>query len=116
LATIIQEIVHGASLVDAVAAARAVLARWPGAGECLAAIDAAVAAARSGPPSPDVVEELGAGWVAEEALGIAIYCALVAGGDFAAGLRLAVNHSGDSDSTGAITGNILGTLLGAGAI
>ncbi len=29
---------------------------------------------------------------------------------------LAVNHGGDSDSTGAITGNILGTLLGEDAI
>ena len=31
-------------------------------------------------------------------------------------LLLAVNHGGDSDSTGAITGNILGTLLGKEAI
>jgi ADP-ribosyl-[dinitrogen reductase] hydrolase len=29
---------------------------------------------------------------------------------------LAVSHSGDSDSTGAITGNILGALLGKRAI
>ena len=31
-------------------------------------------------------------------------------------MRLAVNHSGDSDSTGAICGNILGALLGEEAI
>jgi ADP-ribosylglycohydrolase len=31
-------------------------------------------------------------------------------------VRLAVNHSGDSDSTGSITGNILGALLGEQAI
>ena len=37
-------------------------------------------------------------------------------GYLAAGVRLAVNHSGDSDSTGAITGNILGALLGEDAI
>ena len=36
--------------------------------------------------------------------------------DFESGVRLAVNHGGDSDSTGAITGNLLGTLHGAGAI
>ncbi len=29
---------------------------------------------------------------------------------------MAVNHSGDSDSTGAITGNILGALWGESAI
>ena len=36
----------------------------------------------------------------------------MAGGDFDRAIRLAVNHSGDSDSTGAITGNLLGVLLG----
>ena len=28
-----------------------------------------------------------------------------------AGIPAAVNHNGDSDSTGAVTGNILGALL-----
>jgi ADP-ribosylglycohydrolase len=32
--------------------------------------------------------------------------------DFDGGVRLAVNHDGDSDSTGAIAGNLLGTLHG----
>ncbi|MBW2296800.1 MAG: ADP-ribosylglycohydrolase family protein, partial [Deltaproteobacteria bacterium] len=41
-----------------------------------------------------------------------VYCALVAGSDFQKGITLAVNHGGDSDSTGAITGNLLGALLG----
>ena len=31
-------------------------------------------------------------------------------------LRLAVNHDGDSDSTGAITGNLIGISLGASCI
>ncbi|RQW83376.1 MAG: ADP-ribosylglycohydrolase family protein [Geobacter sp.] len=31
---------------------------------------------------------------------------------FSRSVRLAVNHSEDSDSTGSITGNILGALLG----
>ena len=67
-------------------------------------------------PSPDVIETLGGGWVGEEALAISLYCALVAGNDLARGVRLAVNHSGDSDSTGSITGNIMGALLGEQAI
>jgi ADP-ribosylglycohydrolase len=36
--------------------------------------------------------------------------------DFRKGVLLAVNHGGDSDSTGAITGNILGALLGRSSI
>lgn len=67
-------------------------------------------------PGPEVVERLGEGWVAEEALAISLYCALVAEDDFTRGVLLAVNHGGDSDSTGAITGNILGALLGKSVI
>jgi ADP-ribosylglycohydrolase/protein-tyrosine phosphatase len=59
---------------------------------------------------PRTVEGLGGGWVAEEALSIAIYAALVAR-DFEHGLRIAVTHSGDSDSTGAIAGNLLGLIF-----
>lgn len=55
---------------------------------------------------------IGEGWVAEETLGIALYCSLRYQNDFSAGVIAAVNHSGDSDSTGAVTGNILGALLG----
>ena len=36
--------------------------------------------------------------------------------DFSAGVIASVNHKGDSDSTGAVTGNILGALLGYAAI
>ena len=67
-------------------------------------------------PSSEAVESLGKGWTGDEALAISLYCALVAGDDFARGIRLAVNHSGDSDSTGSITGNILGAILGKEAI
>ena len=69
-----------------------------------------------GPPSPDVIDtELGEGWVADEALGIALACA-VGAESLEQGVLAAVNHSGDTDSTGAICGNILGALHGAEAI
>ena len=55
---------------------------------------------------------LGEGWIAEETLAIAIYCSLRHSDNFSKGIIAAVNHSGDSDSTGAVTGNILGALLG----
>jgi ADP-ribosylglycohydrolase len=53
--------------------------------------------------------------VAEEALAIALYCALVAP-NLEEAVVLAVNHSGDSDSTGAIAGNLCGALYGADSI
>jgi len=52
---------------------------------------------------------------AEEALSMGLYCALGAK-DFEDGIILAVNHSGDSDSTGSITGNLLGAAAGVEAI
>jgi ADP-ribosyl-[dinitrogen reductase] hydrolase len=76
------------------------------------AIDAALTLARSGTlPSADQVESLGGGWVGEEALAIALYCALVSD-TVEDALALAVTHSGDSDSTGAIAGNLLGAEQG----
>lgn len=60
----------------------------------------------------DAIHELGEGWVAEEALAISVLCALRYPDDFESAVITAVNHSGDSDSTGAITGNIIGTHVG----
>ena len=62
------------------------------------------------------IRALGEGWVAEETLAIAIYCSLRYSDNFSRGIIAAVNHSGDSDSTGAVTGNILGALIGYEAI
>jgi ADP-ribosylglycohydrolase/protein-tyrosine phosphatase len=68
----------------------------------------------------DVIERLGEGWVGEEALAISICCALAIedGGpdDVARVLWASVAHRGDSDSTGAITGNLLGAMLGVDAL
>lgn len=58
------------------------------------------------------IKALGQGWVAEETLAIAIYCSLRYSDNFSSGIIAAVNHSGDSDSTGSVTGNILGALIG----
>lgn len=64
----------------------------------------------------NAIHDLGEGWVSEEALYIAVFCAVRHQNDFAAALRAAVNHRGDSDSTGSICGNILGAWLGIGAV
>lgn len=68
-----------------------------------------------GPATLSGVEQLGAGWVAEEALAIAVYCAL-ATADTETAIRVAVEHSGDSDSTGSLAGQLCGALRGEGAI
>ncbi len=79
-------------------------------------IDLAVELSTNSDSDLDNIHKLGQGWVAEEALAIAVYCSLKYQNDFSKGIIAAVNHNGDSDSTGAITGNILGALLGYDAI
>ena len=59
----------------------------------------------------DDIKQLGEGWVAEEALAIAVYSVLKAT-SFEEAIIIAVNHDGDSDSTGAIAGNIAGAFYG----
>lgn len=115
LAHIIGCLNDGLVLENAVESALELLRAEPEGGECVVALEKAVGLAREKEPTPETVESLGSGWVAEEALAIAVYCSLVAD-DFRSGVLSAVNHSGDSDSTGSITGQILGTMLGVEAI
>ena len=84
--------------------------------ELTSIIDMAVEFSENNDTDLNNIYKIGQGWVAEETLGIAIYCALRYQNDFNRGVIAAVNHSGDSDSTGAVTGNILGALLGYDAI
>lgn len=63
-----------------------------------------------------IEDELGGGWVAEETVAIAIYCALTHFENFERAMIAAVNHAGDSDSTGAVAGNLLGAATGYDAI
>ena len=71
-----------------------------------------------GSPASDVdnIEAIGEGWVAEETLAIAVYCAVKYFDNFEKAIIASVNHKGDSDSTGAVTGNILGAVVGYDAI
>lgn len=100
---------------EALDRAAAILVRRPGHAETMAAVEHARKLAAAGAPSPEYVARLGEGWTADEAVAIAVY-AMLAAKDFDEGVRLAVNHDGDSDSTGAIAGNLLGTLHGIDAI
>lgn len=113
---LIAHLAEGAELRRSVDAMIDYLAPIPGSGFVTRALDVAMKLVNDGgEPTPEKIESIGGGWVAEEALAIAIYCALRAR-DFEHGVRLAVNHSGDSDSTGSMTGQILGTAWGAEVI
>ena len=115
LAALIVRLLHGASLPAALDEVRVFLKTQDNHEETLAAINLAVRLAEDSGDSDNHLRQLGQGWVAEEALAIAVYCALRSD-SFEDGVRLAVNLTGDSDSTGAIAGNLLGALHGVEAI
>ncbi len=115
LAVIVSLVLTGSSLPDAIHAAKEELRKHSSHKETLAAIQKAEHLAKSRPRERSALRELGKGFVAEEALAMGLYCALGAK-NFEDGIILAVNHSGDSDSTGSITGNLLGAAAGVEAV
>ncbi len=76
----------------------------------------ALSLAESDKTDTDAIRELGEGWVAEETLAIAVFSVMRHIDNFEKCIVCAVNHDGDSDSTGAVAGNIIGAILGYSAI
>ncbi|MDE0443588.1 MAG: ADP-ribosylglycohydrolase family protein [Gammaproteobacteria bacterium] len=112
LAAIVSGLCGGQDLDAALADAVGLAERWSGCDETVAAVrHAEVLAASHGGDHHEAVVQLGEGWVAEEALAIGLYSAMVAA-DFREAVRMASNHGGDSDSTASITGQILGAWKG----
>ena len=116
LAEIIAQLIRGKPLMDALDLSIIPLLKYDGHRETLEGLDLARKLAASSVDTEECIRQIGEGWVGEEALAISIYCALKFSDDWSGGTLAAVNHSGDSDSTGSITGAILGTMLGVEAI
>lgn len=116
LAMLVHALVRGLRLEPALDLLEGELREHYRARETFKAVERARVAATRGDVDAATLEALGRGWVAEEALSIAVCAALARQDDPRAALLLAVNHSGDSDSTGAICGNLIGALHGAEAL
>lgn len=84
--------------------------------ELLNLVSKALTLAESDKTDTDAIRQLGEGWVAEETLAIAIFSVMRYIDNFEKCIVCAVNHDGDSDSTGAVAGNIIGAILGYSAI
>tara|TARA_B100001758_G_scaffold242031_1_gene249688 strand:- start:592 stop:1143 length:552 start_codon:yes stop_codon:yes gene_type:complete len=117
-AVIIHRILQGDALLDAIISGRHMASEDPQGENVVKAIDAAVDLALNNPSGKldgwDL-ETLGGAWVGEEALAITI-AVVLAEEDINEALLLSVNHSGDSDSTGLMVGNVLGALHGVSAL
>lgn len=122
-AAAIRHLYDGAPVDAALDRAQEIAAATEGGGETAEALDRARQLAASGESDVDAIHALGTvtpdqgpGWVAEEALAVAALCARRYPTRVRRALRAAVTHTGDSDSTGSICGNLLGAALGEEAL
>ena len=116
LILILIRLFHGKTIYDAVVDT---IQELKGKSECsslVPVLEKAVETAMKRVESPQAFKILGEGWVAEETLAIAIWAALMYPNDLKQAIIASINHSGDSDSTGAVCGYIMGAALGEEAI
>ena len=121
LAHIINLLVHKDATLreaveDSISATQKMFAASPNEKYFAELMQKAVELSQSDTPVLDAIHELGEGWVAEETLAISVYCSLRYPDSFKDAVIASVNHWGDSDSTGAVTGNIMGAWLGLKAV
>ncbi|MFI6153366.1 ADP-ribosylglycohydrolase family protein [Kitasatospora sp. NPDC051170] len=118
-AALVERLAQGVEPWAAVGGTVEQIRELPASKETVQALARAVRIAQESEPSAEAVERVGLGWVAEECLAMAVYALLAATLDpdpVRTALRLSVNHSGDSDSVGAVCGNLVGAAYGASAL
>ncbi len=107
-AMIVAELMKGKKLYESVESCISLLKKKDENKETYNALKLVLKLVNSDEEVYECIKKLGEGWAAEEALAIAVFCALKAK-TFKEAMIMAVNHDGDSDSTGSICGNLLGS-------
>lgn len=114
-AAIIYQILDGQTVFEATQFVLHILKSKHDSEETIRAIEQALRLSRTELDEAKAIATIGEGWIAEEALAISLYCVLVAE-DFNQLMTISVSHDGDSDSTGAIAGNLWGVIYGLNSI
>ena len=114
LAHLIACIIEGMEIEDAVTASLEELKKHNGHEECSSLLEKAIALSRDNTEPLTALSPAGRG-MGRKAIAIAVYCSSKKK-IISKALLISVNHDGDSDSTGAVTGSILGAYLGIDAI
>lgn len=115
-AYIISSIISGMDIAHSLEDTLVELSKYYNSGDIVEILRKSINLSKSKKSDEICIKELGEGWVAEEALAISVFCALRYKDDFERAIIAAVNHGGDSDSTGAMTGNMVGAYLGLNKI
>ena len=122
--SLISQLINNIELSESIITSVEILKKWKQNDEMLKIIEKAINLAENTNVSDNNnvysfannIATLGGGWTGHEALAISLFCSLIYKNDFREGVLAAINHSGDSDSTGSITGNILGLINGIDSI
>ncbi len=114
-ALMLSRLLKGDTLTSSADVVLARLRRETGAKPLVILLERAMYLAEIGDPSPEQLATLGAGWSADEALAMGVYCAASVD-SLEDGVALAVLHSGNSASTGSIAGSLLGAQFGVADI
>lgn len=114
-ALLLFDLLSGQSPIQAVEQTIEWIEKMPLHDETTAILKQACQLANSDRIAHQAIALLGQGWIAEEALGIAVYCLLKAS-RLEQGILMAVNITGDSDSTGSMAGQLLGAYYGFEAL
>ncbi len=109
---VVSNLMQGESLEKAFDDAMLLLSTYDGFEKTFEYIQRARELAKTDIDPKVAIESLGYGFKGHEAIAISTYCIFKNPTNLKDALIMSVNHSGDSDSTGAITGNILGTAIG----
>ena len=116
LAAIMRNLLSGLGLDRCVARSVEIASNWPSADQTIDAVERARELSRQQiDDHANAIAQRGEGWFGDEALAIGLYSALVAT-DFEDAVRIAANHSGDSDSTASIAGQIHGAWKGLAGV
>lgn len=111
-AAIIANIIKGENLEEAILRSIGYLNTEKSSENIKQLLEKAIALSRTDIKPEKAVQQIGLGWVGDEALAIAIYCSLKTPNDFKKVIINATNHNGDSDTVGSIAGGIVGTYIG----
>lgn len=113
---LIYNIIQGMTIKEATLDVITELGKYEEAQGCVDKLELAIELHDKKTPYLRAFKEMGSGRQAIESLAIGVFCALTYPKDIVKALGLSVNHSGDSDSTGSVTGNIVGASIGKEAI
>ena len=112
LASIIAFLVNGKNLSEAIASSVEILKTKDNNEPILEIIEDAIFFSKNNIPPEEAFFRLGKGKIGSEALAMALYSCLISGNNIEKALENSVNYSQDRDTVAAITGNIIGTIIG----